>query len=177
MKYRRYTRAQRAIHWWVAALLAIQYLGQYAMVAAMERIEQTTAPVLIDFLITTAHTSMGLALLALTIWRVRLRRLNPVPVAGGILSVKLTHLVRLWHLSLYLAIAVMATTGAVSYYTELELATCWHEFGKWVLGILVIGHVLAGLAHWALLRDQVLQRMLGNSGDADTMTGSGRSSD
>jgi len=177
LEHLRYTRAQRLIHWWVAALVAAQYLGQNAMRSAMERLGSTTTPALSDFLITTAHTSIGLAVMALMVWRVKLRRQNPVPVAGGNLSIKMSLLARAWHLSLYLAIGVMVITGATSYFTEFTTATRVHSLCKWVLGMLVIGHMLSGLAHWLLFKDQVLQRMLGYGPDADTIESSGQSSE
>lgn len=177
MENRRYTRAQRSIHWWVAALVAAQYLGQNAMRLAMERVGAATTPALGDFLITTAHSSIGLAVMALMVWRVRLRRQHPVPVAGGILSTKVGLLARAWHISLYLAIGVMVVTGAVSYFAEIGAATRVHALCKWVLGTLVIGHMLSGLAHWLLFKDQVLQGMLGNGSDADTIGSSGQSPD
>jgi len=177
LENRRYSSLQRAIHWWVAALVAAQFLGHTAMRSAMERADTSATPTLADFLITTAHTAVGLALLALTLWRFRLRQQNPVPVAGGKLASKLTLLARAWHLSLYLVIVVTATSGALSYYVEIGSATRLHSLCKWVLGTLVIGHMLAGLAHWLLFKDDVLQGMLGNGRDADTMTGSDQSSD
>ena len=177
MEQGRYSRAQRAIHWWVAALVAAQYLGQKAMRAAMDRVDTTPTPTLVDFLITTAHTSIGLGLLALTVWRFRLRRQNPVPIAGGNLAAKSALLARAWHLSLYLAIVVMAISGGISYFTEIDAATRWHALCKWVLGTLVIGHMLAGMAHWLVFKDQVLQGMLGKSCDADIIRSSDQSPD
>ena len=177
LEQRHYTRTQRLVHWWVAGLVGAQYIGQNAMRSAMERVGAATTPELGDFLITTAHSLAGLTVLGLMVWRIGMRRKNPVPVAGGKLSVKVSLLARAWHLSLYLAIFFMAISGTASYYTEYELAARLHELCKWVLGTLVIGHMLAGLAHWLLFKDQVLHGMLGNGRDADTIGSSDQSSD
>jgi len=155
---RQYTVSQRRIHWWVAGLVACQYLGQNAMRAAMDRLDEQTTPALADFLITSGHSFFGLAVLALTGWRWRLRRQHPVPPGNGELTAVQATCARCWHLSLYLAVAFMVV-------------------GKWILGILVTGHMLAGLAHWLVLRDRVLHGMLGKARHADTMRSSDRSAD
>jgi len=49
--------------------------------------------------------------------------------------------------------------------------------GKWILGILVTGHMLAGLLHWLVLRDGVVHGMLGKGRHADTIRSSDRSVD
>ena len=172
-----YTRAQRQLHWWVAILVAGEYLGQKAMRRAMQRVDETTAPALGDFLITTAHTMAGLTVFALIVWRVKLRREHPVRIGAGSVSPRWARLARAWHWSLYAAITSMVATGATAYYTDIELAARVHGIGKWVLGTLVIGHMLASLVHWFIFKDQVLHQMLGNRGDADTIRGSDQSPD
>jgi len=174
---RQYTVSQRRIHWWVAGLVACQYLGQNAMRAAMDRLDEQTTPALADFLITSGHSFFGLAVLALTGWRWRLRRQHPVPPGNGELTAVQATCARCWHLSLYLAVAFMALSGALAYYTDMAFAPRWHVVGKWILGILVTGHMLAGLAHWLVLRDRVLHGMLGKARHADTMRSSDRSAD
>lgn len=161
----------------MAALVAGQYLGQNFMLAAMDRLDKTLTPSFTDFLITSAHSLAGLAVLALMLWRYRLRRSNPVAVGGGRMSPRLAGLARAWHLALYGSLVLMTVTGVLSYYTDIAAATRWHELGKWLLGILVIGHIVAGLTHWLVFRDQVLQQMLGYCRDADTIRSSGQSGD
>ncbi len=172
MKNPGYTKTQRHAHWWVTALVAGQYLGQNALVAATQRMDAFSTPSFADFLITSYHSLAGLAILVVLVWRWQLRRKNPVLAAGGMQNKSWAVLARAWHLSLYLALVGMALTGVASYYTDITAATQFHAVGKWVLGTLVIGHVLAGLVHWLVFRDQVLQGMLGISRDADTIRSS-----
>lgn len=172
-----YTRVQRQLHWWVAVLIAVQYLGQNAMRSAMDRVDEAITPALLDFLITTGHSLIGMSVLVLTIWRLRLRQQNPKPVVANRGPFGLALVARAWHLSLYLAITLMAISGVVSYYTDFHQATRIHELGKWVLGILVIGHILAGFSHWLIFKDQVLHGMLGKRRDADIIESSDQSTD
>jgi len=155
----------------------MQYSAQWAMRGAMARADQALTPTLLDFAVTTVHSLIGLGVLILTLWRWQLRRKGPVPVGNGQLSGRWALLARLWHVSIYLAIVLMAGSGALAYYLEMPIAARWHGVGKWILGILVIGHMLAGLVHWLVLRDGVVQGMFGNPRHADTMTSSERSSD
>jgi len=188
LEERQYTRLQRKLHWWVACLVPIQYLGQNAMRSAMERVDTAQAstqtsiqtPTLGDFLITTGHSFVGISILVLIIWRLKLRRDNPVPVASNsepASSTVLGILAQAWHLALYLAIGLMAVSGGLTYYTEFGPAGRVHELGKWLLGTLVIGHILAGLTHWLVFRDQVMQGMLVQRRDADTIRSSDQSQD
>jgi len=177
LQNREYTSAQRSIHWWVAILIAGQFLSQKSMRASMDRVDAEATPALADFLITSVHSLVGLSLLFLMIWRWRLRSRHPVSVGGGVLSPAWAGLARVWHLALYLSVGWMAVTGALSYYLEFSAAQRWHELGKWVLGMLVIGHMLAGMAHWLIFRDRVLHGMLGKARDADTIRSSDQSLD
>ena len=157
--------------------MAGEYLGQKAMRRAMQRVDEITAPALGDFLITTAHSMAGLTVFALIVWRLKLRRDHPVTIGAGSVSPRWALVARVWHLSLYAAITVMVASGASAYFAEIGFAARVHGIGKWVLGTLVIGHMLASLVHWFIFKDQVLHGMLGNGGDADTIRGSDRSSD
>ena len=143
----------------------------------MQRVDAAVTPDLVDFLITTGHSLIGMTVLVLMFWRIRLRFSNPTPDVNDQRSQALTALARVWHLGLYGLVVFMAGSGVVSYYTEIEAAGRLHELGKWVLGMLVIGHILAGLVHWLIFKDQVLQGMLGKRRDADIIRGSDQSPD
>ncbi len=144
---------------------------------AMQRVDETSAPSLGDFFITTAHSMAGLTVLALIVWRLKLRCEHPVIIGAGSVSPRWAQLARVWHWFLYVAIIAMVATGAAAYYLEWEFAVSLHGQGKWVLGTLVIGHMLASLVHGFIFKDRVLQGMVGKGEDADTMRGSGQSAD
>jgi len=57
----------------------------------------------------------------------------------------------------------MAATGALHYYLGLAAAEKWHEWGKWLLLVLVGVHIAGALLH---MKDgsKVFQRMMRPSG-------------
>jgi len=166
-----YSRAQRHTHWWVAALVALQYSLQAPMRAAMLALEQAGSLTAMQFLVSTVHVWGGTAIAVLALYRLQLRRRHPVPVAAGGLTAGAAFAVALHHRLLYVALLLMAGSGALNYYAIWSPAARWHELGKWCLLGLVGLHVLGALWHHAVRRDTVLRRMLSDRQRTDTMGG------
>jgi len=154
-----YTVLQRRLHWLVLLLLALQYSLQVPMKAAMATIEQGQTLSFLQFLVTTAHTWGGISIAAIMIWRWQLRR-RRVPPGAGNLTPMHERVVRWHHISLYVVLVLMASTGALFYFLELQQAAQWHEWGKWLLLVLVGAHIAGALSH-AIRGDTVFQRMMG----------------
>ena len=154
-----YTVLQRRLHWLVIVLLALQFALQRPMHNALAAIERNETLGFIDFLVATIHTWGGIGIAAIMLWRWTLRR-RKVPLNGGCLPKNLERLVKIHHVSLYVAVIAMASSGAMHYYTGLEAAERWHELGKWVL-LALIGIHVAGAAIHMFQGHTVLQRMMG----------------
>ncbi|MGC8475490.1 MAG: cytochrome b [Acetobacteraceae bacterium] len=74
-----FSRAQRRLHWWTAALVAIGFVLGLVMRAVPLR------DLLSKFLLFQLHKTVGLTVLALVIWRLALRgRLGRPPPAAGL---------------------------------------------------------------------------------------------
>lgn len=154
-----YTLLQRRLHWLVLLLVLGQYLLQWPMQRAMVAIERQETLSFLQFLVATVHTWGGIAIAALMLWRWQLRR-RRVPVATGTLGPGRERLVHMHHVSLYVALVLMAFTGVLHYYLGVEVAARWHEWGKWLLAALIGIHVVGALSH--LRHEQsVLHRMMG----------------
>jgi cytochrome b561 len=154
-----YTRLQRRLHWLVIVMLILQFSLQGPMSEAMAAVERGETLGFIAFLVTTLHTWSGISIAAIMLWRWRLR-LRRVPLAGGTLSTLRSKVVRLHHTALYVVVVMMAMSGAVHYYFEIEVAAVWHEWGKWLLVGLIGVHIAGALTH---IRNgsSVFQRMMG----------------
>ncbi len=165
-----YTTLQRRLHWLVLLMLIAQYLLQVPMRAAMAAIESQETLTLFQYLVATVHTGNGISIAAIMIWRWQLRR-RAVPLAGGNLTPRREKLVRVHHVSLYVTVLGMMVTGALHYYVGIEAAGQWHEWGKWLLLVLVGVHIAGALSHGVrhgahheapgVRSDTVLQRMMG----------------
>jgi len=125
---------------------------------AMASIDRQESLNFVEFLVTTIHTWSGIGIAALMLWRWQLRR-REVPVGAGKLSAGLSTFVRFYHMGLYVVLVAMAATGALHYYLDVSAAEKWHEWGKWLLLVLVGVHIAGAFLH---MKDdsKVFQRMM-----------------
>lgn len=147
-----WTRLQRQLHWWVAGVVACQFVLQEPMRSAMETISRNEAISFGQFLVTTVHVWGGTLILALTLYRIRLRTIRPVRVGAGQLPARLAGAVLLTHRLLLAVVLVMGVSGLAHWYLNLEAAAKVHESAKWGLGGLVTLHVCGALWHRLSLR-------------------------
>lgn len=154
-----YTPLQRRLHWLVLLLLIVQYALQVPMERAMDVIDRQETLRFSGFIVTTLHTWGGIAIAAIMIWRWQLRR-RAVPLVGGTLSERQERWVKWHHVGLYVVVLAMALSGIMHYYFGFQPAGRWHEWGKWVLAVLVSIHVAGALSH-GRAGLKVLHRMMG----------------
>lgn len=153
-----YSRAQIALHWTIAVLVALQYLLHELISRAWEA-SQAGEAVTFHPLI-AAHVASGLVILLLVLWRLGLmawRGLPPPPEREPRLY-KLG--ARLVHGALYLLLLAMPLSGLLAWFGGVTSAAAIHEVLRMVLLALIVLHVLAVLVHLFVLRMPVLRRML-----------------
>lgn len=168
----RYGRITRWLHWSIAALILWQFLGMGVKLALGR------GPVSGFFV--GLHQPVGAALFLLivarTLWALANRRNRPAH-GGGLTGLA----ARLGHLALYLlmlavpSLALLRAWGGTRAFapygfqifparaTPVEwtqrLADALHGEMAWLLGLLVLGHVVMVAVHEALWRDGTLARM------------------
>lgn len=173
----RYPLALRALHWLVAALVAVQLLLGWAAERLDDR--QVAAALL------HAHFQLGVIVLALVLARLALRLVLRVPV---------THATPGWerraatcvHGALYALLLLLPTSGYVIWrwmhadrhlfgavelpalftpplHDETGRAIAWyvHVGGAWALAVLIALHVAAAAFHQWGLRDRLTHRRMG----------------
>jgi len=107
-----------------------------------------------------AHIAGGIAILALALWRVALRRSRgaPPPPEG---EHSLTgRIATLSHWALYALILLLPVGGLVAWFGGVELAGEGHEVMSNLLLFVVAVHVAAALWHQFWLKDHLLRRMM-----------------
>ncbi len=151
-----YSRAQIALHWGILLLLGVSYVSSDKMKAAWHAFHEgrdafgTTA---------AAHVWVGVAILALMLFRVAIRLTRGAPdlPAGGHPVANL--IAKLTHLGLYALLLLLPVSGMMAWFGGVDAAGEVHEL-LFNLGIaLVILHVVGALYHQFVLKDGLMERM------------------
>ncbi len=152
-----YSRAQIRLHWIVFALVALQYILHEGMVEAWDALQATgTAG---GGPLVGAHVAGGLAVLALVLWRLWLRRARGVPPPVAPAGALTTRIAGLAHGALYALLVAMVLTGGMAWFGGIEAAAEAHSVLRLVLLALIALHVGAALWHHFVRRDGLLARM------------------
>lgn len=150
-----YSRAQIALHWIAAALILWQFVGNDAIARAWRAVRQGTEATL--GLAGWSHILAGVAILALVVWRLALRRSRGAPPAPGTAPLRLA--ASATHIALYLLMIGLVVSGGVAWFGGVGAAMGAHKLMKTLLMVLVGLHVLAALWHQFWLRDGLMERM------------------
>ncbi|ANT49971.1 cytochrome b561 [Mesorhizobium amorphae] len=155
-----YTRTQILLHWTIAVLIVLQLVIGEDIKPAYRAFSRGTEPATADIFNANIHVYVGLAVLALAIWRFAVRLLRGVPAAPPEESVLLKRIAAATHFLLYLFIFGMPITGALAWYFSFRAMGEIHELGKPVIIIVVGLHTAAALWHHFFVKSDVLVRML-----------------
>jgi cytochrome b561 len=153
-----YSRAQIALHWIVAVLVALQCLLHEPISRAWEA-SQAGEVVTFQPLI-VLHVGSGLVILLLVLWRLGLLAWRGVPPPPDREPRFYKLAAKLVHAALYLLLVAMPLTGLLAWFGGVAPAAAAHEVLQMVLLALIVVHVLAVLVHLFVLRMPVLRRML-----------------
>ena len=153
-----YSRAQIALHWSIAALVAVQVIAHEAMeqvYAARQRGEAVP-----DLPLADAHVACGILAFVLAVARVYLRvvRGAPPPPESERPALRLAAVAT--HMLLYAIILVMPITGALAWFWNAPSAALVHSAAMPLVAVLILVHTVAALYHHFVLKTDVLRRML-----------------
>ncbi len=152
-----YTRAQIALHWLVAALLALQFLLAENIEEAWELVEDGLQVPFSPLI--AQHVLGGILILVLVVWRLALRKSRGVPPPPEGESDLQKTIAKATHHSLYLLLILMPMSGGVAWFFGAEFAAEVHQLLKVLLIIFVVLHVVAALYHQFVLKNNLLERM------------------
>jgi len=171
----RYEPVARALHWLVAALVAIVVPLGWLAVAAPHNSTGRGGLLL-------AHRSIGMTILGLMTFRALWRWRHPPPPLPATVGRVITRFAPLTHYALYLIFVAMPLAGYVNAAAAghdvsvfglfsippllprdervAQWAIAVHLVGQYVVYLLVSLHVAGALYHRAIRRDGVFERML-----------------
>ena len=153
-----YSSTQIALHWIIALLITGQFLFNEPMAEAFESaLEGELQP--FSWAV-WAHIAGGIAILALALWRVALRRSRGAPPPPEGEHSLPGRIATLTHWALYALILLLPVGGLVAWFGGVELAGEGHGLLSNVLLFVVAVHVAAALWHQFWLKDHLLRRMM-----------------
>ena len=156
---RGYSLLQIVLHWTIAALVVFQLsVNEGVQDAFKDRAEGGQSD---DDLGAILHIAVGLTILALTALRLSIRLRRGAPEAHRANPPLVNFIGHAAHLALYGFLIGMPVTGAIAWFTGLELSAELHELGRLILIPLIAAHVLGALAEHFVFKTDSLIRMLG----------------
>jgi len=153
-----YPCAQKELHWAIALLILIQFVGGDFFTAYFAELTAGSAtPVAV---LVSAHIVLGIPTLALMIVRLTLRLWLRVPAAPVREDPRLVLVAKLTHGLLYAALFLVPVTGLVGWYGINTFAPLVHTAMTTALGAFVLLHIAVALYHHFILDNNLLARMM-----------------
>lgn len=157
MKVQGYSRLQIGLHWVMAGLIVTNLVFEDWIKAGWRAIETGGAPVYDAGAL--AHIGVGVAVLALALWRLGLRFTRGVPDLPTGMSAPERLVAHLGHGLLYALMIGVPLVGLLAWFGASEDLAELHELGKPLFILLVAAHVAAALWHQFVKKDGLLMRM------------------
>lgn len=153
-----YSTLQIALHWIIAALVILQLTVNEDMQDAFkDRADGRPVDGEVGALL---HIVVGLTILGLAVIRLAIRLWRGAPEAHATNPRLVNFAGQAAHLLLYGFLLAMPLTGAIAWFTGLELSAELHELGRLVLIPLIALHALGALLEHFVLKTDALTRML-----------------
>jgi cytochrome b561 len=155
---RGYSILQITLHWTIAALVVFQLAVNEEMQDAFkDKIDGRPGD---DEIGVTLHMIVGLTIFGLALVRLAVRLWRGAPESQAT-NPRLVNIAgQAAHILLYGFLFVMPLTGAIAWFTGLELSAELHELGRFILIPLIVAHALGALAEHFVFRTNSLVRML-----------------
>lgn len=153
-----YSRTQIRLHWIIAALVVIQFIGHDAIVEVSELIAKGKNVESIPAL-ARAHILIGGLTLLLAIWRVVLRITRGAPDLPKEESAVLQMIAKITHLVLYGAIFIMPLSGMGAWFGKQEIAANVHTSFKLLFLLFIALHIIGALYQQLVLKTGLMDRM------------------
>lgn len=148
-----YSRLMIGLHWLIALLIA----GAWFTQEQMEKRGPEATGLRIAGL--PVHIWLGLAVLALVLVRIAVRRVQGTPDRADAMHSGLQR-VSIWgHRLLYALMVLVPLAGMARAFLKIEAAGDMHETLATLLVLVALGHAAAAIFHQYVLKDGTLQRM------------------
>ena len=151
-----YSRAQIALHWGIALLVAAQFLLHEGISEAWDQRMDGTIP---NAPFPNPHAIAGLLIFALMLWRVVLRLRRGAPPLPAHEPKPLQVVAAGTHLAFYALLLAMPVSGSVAWVLGMEVPAEAHEAAAKLLLALIVLHIAGAVAQKFWLKSDVMTRM------------------
>ena len=155
---RAYSPLQIVLHWVIAALILVQLTVNIDMQRAFA--QRLTASDLPANFGAAFHATIGLTALALAIVRLAVRTSRGVPEPPQENHPLFNLIGHATHILLYGFLFFMPLTGALAWFTGLELAAVLHELGRLILIPAILLHIGGAIFEETVLGNPIFRRMI-----------------
>ncbi|WP_137931909.1 cytochrome b [Mesorhizobium comanense] len=155
-----YSKTQVVLHWSIALLILVQFLAHDGMEHVWRAFRRGQEAAGSDVPMAYMHVVLGLAVLVLACWRLRLRVTIGVPPVSGMEHPALQLLAKATHLVIYALIFIVPLSGMAAWFLNVPGAGRVHVLGKDILLYVVLLHTAGALFQHFVLKSDVLRRML-----------------
>lgn len=155
---RGYSLAQIVLHWTIAALVVLQLVVNEDVQDAFK--DRSDSRPFDGEPGAILHIAVGLTIFALAALRLGIRFVRGVPEPHDTNPALVNWVGHAAHVLLYAFLFAMPLTGAIAWFTGLELSAELHELGRLILIPLILLHALGALAEHFVFHTNSLTRIL-----------------
>ena len=154
-----YSLSQILLHWIVAILVIYQLIFGEGIEHAYHALNKGKEANPADFSSANIHVIIGISIFILAVLRVIVRVRNGAPPAPAGTSGAKKWIAAATQHTLYLVIFLMPVTGALAWFAGLVTVGDIHTFGKPLILLLVLLHVVGALVQHFIAKTDVLVRI------------------
>jgi cytochrome b561 len=155
-----YSRIQIILHWAIAILVLLQYVGGDFMTEFYVRNGAAASSSAEIPLLTRAHVLLGILTLALVSLRLVVRLVQGAPALPEEEDPRLKLAAHATHIILYAVLFLAPISGLVGWFGQLELAVLAHDAMTTLLAVFAYLHIAAALYHQFILKNNLIKRMM-----------------
>ena len=152
-----YSKTQIRLHWVIFILILLQFAFHEPIAEGWDIMREGGRPDPNPLVL--QHVIGGLVILALVLWRIRIRTTRGAPALPAEEPMVLKGIAHLTHFVLYALMVLMPVSGAIAFFGQVEAAGKAHEFMRILLLLFALLHILGALYQQFVLKTNIMDRM------------------
>ena len=152
-----YNKTQIRLHWLTLILIIYQFALHEPIAEGWDIMREGGVPDPNPLVL--QHVIGGLMVLALVLWRLRIRMTRGAPALPAEEPAILKGIAHLTHWVLYALMILMPVSGAVAFFGQVEAAGNAHEFMRGLMLLFAALHIVGAIFQQFVLKTNIMDRM------------------